>query len=272
MQLQKDVTCVDGPTAALASRPDFLEDIAIAITATLLPRGFSLRAHKLNVYGPGGHFKPHIDTPTDPRMVGSLVVLLPCAFVGGELIVARDAGGRAAHCNSDSESDDARGGVTAGISGTTFAWDTVFQPGVLPWAAFFGDVVHEVRTVSAGHRISVTYAIVADETPARQCTEGGAWEQILTAPQKRAKRARYGYARPSSATSSLAASLAAVQHGLSEMQPTLESPVGILLSHAYTLRSADDPGALLGCDAALFASLTPLYGTSLVPVVCRRCG
>ena len=46
--------------------------------------------------------------------------------------------------------------------------------------------------------------------------------------------------------------------GEHDMAPTRKSPVGILLSHAYTLRSAGHPGALLGCDAALLAALAPL--------------
>ena len=34
--------------------------------------------YKLNVYGPGGFFKGHVDTPTNSKkMIGTLVVALP---------------------------------------------------------------------------------------------------------------------------------------------------------------------------------------------------
>jgi len=50
--------------------------------------------YKLNVYGPGGFFKPHVDTPSlsAARMIGTAVVVLPCAFSGGALRVCAGAG------------------------------------------------------------------------------------------------------------------------------------------------------------------------------------
>lgn len=119
--------------------PALLEDIAEAVTSSLLPRGFSLRPHKLNVYGPSGHFQPHVDTPTDPRMVGSLVIALPSPFIGGELIVAEDAGGRAAGEGvsgaAASESAGSAGSTSkssVAIEGSVYDWGGICQPGVLP--------------------------------------------------------------------------------------------------------------------------------------------
>ena len=44
--------------------------------------------HKVNVYGPGGFFKQHKDTPYDPQgMIGSVVICLPSPHKGGELKV-----------------------------------------------------------------------------------------------------------------------------------------------------------------------------------------
>ncbi len=37
----------------------------------------TLVPYKLNIYEKGGFFKAHVDTPTDPSMIGSLVINLP---------------------------------------------------------------------------------------------------------------------------------------------------------------------------------------------------
>ena len=42
---------------------------------------------KLNVYTEGGFFKEHKDTPRANNFIGTLVLVLPSAFEGGELIV-----------------------------------------------------------------------------------------------------------------------------------------------------------------------------------------
>ncbi|KAL4251209.1 hypothetical protein ABKN59_006301 [Abortiporus biennis] len=47
--------------------------------------------YKLNVYGPGSFFKPHKDTPRGENMFGSLVIILPTTYEGGELGVHLDS-------------------------------------------------------------------------------------------------------------------------------------------------------------------------------------
>ena len=76
--------------------------------------------HSLNVYGPGGHFVSHKDTPRDPSVFGTLVVCLPLQFNGGQLIVEQESRatfGWETHYFSRRETDDTR----------------------IRWAAFFGD-------------------------------------------------------------------------------------------------------------------------------------
>ncbi len=89
---------------------------------------------KLNIYSKDGHFKKHKDTPRSPDMIGTLVVCFPSAFTGGDLIL-----------NTESP--------------TVFQFDklssTHFQ-----WAAFYGDIDHEVKTVESGYRITLTYLII----------------------------------------------------------------------------------------------------------------
>ena len=63
-----------------------LSDIQTCLDQT----NFTAQLYKLNVYGPGGHFKTHVDTPRDTSMFGSLAVCLPSAFTGGSLVVRKN--------------------------------------------------------------------------------------------------------------------------------------------------------------------------------------
>ncbi|KAI4660751.1 uncharacterized protein J4E79_005319 [Alternaria viburni] len=95
-------------------------------------QGVRAELYKLNVYGaPSGLFKPHVDTPRSEMQFGSLVVCLPCAHEGGQLVVRHK-------------------GHT-----TTFDWSG--DANVAQWAAFYSDCEHEVLEVTAGHRITLTY-------------------------------------------------------------------------------------------------------------------
>jgi len=89
--------------------------------------------YKLNVYGEGGFFKPHRDTPVDSkRSVATLVICLPSKFEGGEFIVQRK--------NSKIKVFD-----WAKHSG---------DENVIQWAAFFTDCVHEVKPVTKGNEFN----------------------------------------------------------------------------------------------------------------------
>ena len=76
---------------------------------------------KLNIYSTEGHFKVHKDTPRSPDMIGTLVVCFPSEFKGGNFVLHTEP-----H--------------------TLFQFDklsaTHFQ-----WAAFYGDIDHEVKPV-----------------------------------------------------------------------------------------------------------------------------
>ncbi|KAJ3191321.1 hypothetical protein HK101_007882 [Irineochytrium annulatum] len=91
--------------------------------------------YKLNVYGPGGHFKAHVDTPRGASMFGSLVVCLPSNHTGGQLILTQDGKRK------------------------VFDWgeEDSKSPGLVRWAAFYSDVQHEILPVTDGYRITLTY-------------------------------------------------------------------------------------------------------------------
>lgn len=103
----------------------------------MIARGIRAELYKLNVYsGPSGLFKPHVDTPRSEMQIGSLVVCLPVEFEGGALAVK--------HQQEE----------------VVYDWATPAsnkeQP-CIQWAAFYSDCEHEVREVTSGHRVTLTY-------------------------------------------------------------------------------------------------------------------
>jgi hypothetical protein len=91
--------------------------------------------HKLLIYGPGQFFKPHQDTEKREGMVGTLVLIWPCAHIGGAL--------RVQHADQT----------------TTFASQQL-QSDDIRWCAFYADCRHEVLPVEEGWRVALTYDLV----------------------------------------------------------------------------------------------------------------
>ncbi|KAB5526431.1 hypothetical protein GE09DRAFT_1229269 [Coniochaeta sp. 2T2.1] len=104
---------------------------------------------------PSGFFKSHVDTPRSEAQFGSLVISLPCHHEGGQLVV-RHAG----HI------------ITYDWS-TSKAWTDAVH-----WAAFYSDCEHEVKKLTAGHRVTLTYNLyyapgvgdLAEHAPAMNVT------------------------------------------------------------------------------------------------------
>ncbi|KAJ6084515.1 hypothetical protein N7486_011315 [Penicillium sp. IBT 16267x] len=103
------------------------------------PRRIEAELYKLNVYsGPSGLFRKHVDTPRSKSQIGSLVVCLPSAFKGGNLIVR----------HKGKEMD--------------FDWEHQ-SADVIQWAAFYSDCEHEIKTITHGERITLTYNLYITE-------------------------------------------------------------------------------------------------------------
>ncbi len=98
--------------------------------------------HSLLVYRPGQFFLPHQDSEKHDTMIGTLVVTLPSPYTGGELII-----------HHGQESRTHRG------------WESD-----LALVAFHADRRHEVRPVTSGHRVTLTYNLLVE---ARAGTDGG---------------------------------------------------------------------------------------------------
>jgi hypothetical protein len=107
--------------------------------APYIPDALTAELYNLNVYGRGGHFVPHKDTPRGGDMLGTLVVCLPAHFSNGAFVVKHH-------------------GVFQ-----TYDWGEAIreqtEPTRIHWAAFFGDVDHQIERVWGGLRLTLTYLI-----------------------------------------------------------------------------------------------------------------
>lgn len=91
--------------------------------------------YKLLVYDTGGFFVAHRDTEKAPGMFATLVVVLPCDYSGGELLIRHK--GQEARV-------DLRGN----------------DPAEAAFAAFYADCRHEVLPIASGHRLALVYNLV----------------------------------------------------------------------------------------------------------------
>ncbi|KAJ9616980.1 hypothetical protein H2200_000701 [Cladophialophora chaetospira] len=91
--------------------------------------------YKLLLYEEGAFFKPHKDSEKVPGMFGTLAICLPCSHDGGELIL---------NFNGETKSIE-----TASTSDSSISY-----------AAWYADVLHEVKPVTSGYRLVLTYNLV----------------------------------------------------------------------------------------------------------------
>ncbi|MDN5658735.1 2OG-Fe(II) oxygenase, partial [Brevibacterium sandarakinum] len=105
-----------------------------------IPADATVRAelHSMLVYGEGQFFLPHQDSEKDDSMLATLVVGLPTTHTGGELVV-----------------DD-------------HGADRIFtgDPDDITLAAFYADRRHEVKPVTSGHRVTLTFNLLVDHPAA----------------------------------------------------------------------------------------------------------
>jgi hypothetical protein len=91
--------------------------------------------YKLLVYDEGAFFVSHRDTEKSPGMFATLVIVLPSAHAGGELVVRHQ--GREVRLHP-------RGG----------------EPSEVGFAAFYADCQHEVLPVTSGCRLTLVYNLL----------------------------------------------------------------------------------------------------------------
>ncbi|KAI1392833.1 uncharacterized protein F4822DRAFT_142430 [Hypoxylon trugodes] len=120
---------------------ELLPGITRAGKQTAIERwGIVAEPYHLNVYSaPSGMFKAHVDTPRGRTHFGSLVVILPTKFSGGQLRV------------SHNEREE------------IYSGSSLYPSYDIHWAAFYSDCEHEVLPVTDGHRVTLTYHLYVYE-------------------------------------------------------------------------------------------------------------
>jgi hypothetical protein len=125
-----------------------------------LPEGARLKSelHNMLVYGPGQFFVTHQDSEKGDDMIGTLVVILPSAFTGGAMVV---------------EHHDEQ--LTFRAAG-----------GKLTFIAFYADCHHQVRPVTGGYRVVLTYNLLVegDLSPAIASTVAGRLDSLAESIQR----------------------------------------------------------------------------------------
>ncbi len=130
--------------------PEAVEVLHPAWTETSLPAITSAAAralgvdgavtanpYKLLVYEPGDFFVAHRDTEKEPGMFATLVVALPSAHTGGELVIEHEG---------EQFKADLRAVSLSGLS----------------WAAFYTDCLHHLEPIRTGHRVCLVYNLVCE--------------------------------------------------------------------------------------------------------------
>ncbi len=137
-EITPDLVTLGGPVweATLGAVLDGVrDDLGLLPTTTL-----RAEPHAMLVYGKGQFFLPHQDSEKDDAMVGTLVVSLPSAHTGGELVVEH--------------------------GGESVTYRTSKQE--LSFIAFYADCRHEVRPVTSGYRVTLTFNLLADSAAGAQ--------------------------------------------------------------------------------------------------------
>ncbi|XZE33938.1 2OG-Fe(II) oxygenase [Pirellulaceae bacterium SH501] len=160
--------------------------------------------YKLLIYTKGGFFLPHRDSEKTKGMVASLVVVLPNKFNGGELVVQHD--GLRVRCDFD----EARSQTNA------------------EFVAFFADCKHEVKKVTSGVRVCLTFNLMLKDAPKPKSTK-----PFLKSNAKLRKSIE-GW-----------------------MKLRAEKPIVFALEHLYTSDGLV-PQLLKGADSILFEELVPV--------------
>jgi len=104
--------------------------------------------YKLLIYTKGGFFLPHRDSEKRKGMVATMIVVLPCKFNGGELIIHHKV--NVARCTFES----ARKGLVA------------------EYAAFFADCKHEVTKVKSGARVCLAFNLILQPEEKKRSVKG----------------------------------------------------------------------------------------------------
>jgi hypothetical protein len=143
----RDTSEIKASSISLSGWDAVWPDIKASVQQTMGLQGVALQAHLHNalVYGPGQFFKMHQDTEKMPGMVLTLVLVWPCAHLGGHLTLH--------------QGDDVHRFQSEHL-----------HTDQIQWCAFYADCHHEVRPVQQGHRVVLTFNVVLSPDSAQTKT------------------------------------------------------------------------------------------------------
>ncbi|KAK7959689.1 uncharacterized protein PG986_004543 [Apiospora aurea] len=128
-----------------------VKDASVALG---MPQNVRAEPYKLLLYDPGSFFKPHKDSEKAPGMIATLVICLPSSHRGGDVHISHSGQKHV----------------------LTTTQDSAFEVTALAW---YSDVTHEVKEVTSGHRLVLTYSIVLEKGPSSlPSADGFALHQI----------------------------------------------------------------------------------------------
>jgi hypothetical protein len=147
------------PDKFALTNPDW--DRLLAETVGKVQQELGLEKQKLEshlydllLYEPGSFFLPHRDGEKLDRMVATLVVVLPSAYEGGEIVVRHDGQERTIDFHGDEGS-----------------------PFQIHFAAFYADCEHEIRPLKKGYRLCLVYNLTLAKTNSKS-------KEALSAPRE----------------------------------------------------------------------------------------
>jgi len=197
---------------------------------------------------------PSSTAPTLVAVAGGLAAAAAIGGGGGAAAVAAGASsgaGAATKRRRDGTAKTAAGDAGVGSAAAeeeaavcTFDWAPASAgTEAVQWAAYFGDCMHEVKPVTAGHRVTVTFAMVL--------TDGTPDDDTNTACRRKVWEERMdpSVVAPSPSVSALHRSRF-VGHAATCPVPTF----GILLTQQYTFTTIA-PASLKGVDRVVYHSL-----------------
>ena len=128
---------------------------------------FAAALYKMLIYEKGGFFKPHRDTEKAEGMVATLVIVLPTAGAGGDLVIRH----KGREVVIDMRTDD---------------------PSELVFAAFYADCEHEVEPIVEGYRVCLVYNLILEEGRPMVAPDSRKHEITIAAEMERINRHHRG--------------------------------------------------------------------------------
>ncbi|KAJ7159434.1 hypothetical protein C8R46DRAFT_1001679 [Mycena filopes] len=143
------------PASEFSVSPDLITKVQDIWAHRFFPTQVRAEPYKIHLYGPGGKFKPHLDTP-ETDLVGTFLLGL------GD--------------TSKTKGDGERGALE--IQGDQDKEKHRYRANVGHWVAFYPDVDHGVREIASGYRAVIAFKIFRQPQNTPEVPADGMLHQI----------------------------------------------------------------------------------------------